>query len=194
MQRVTEQVDAAYLEQPPPRQVPIGVMLNLLSDHTFERPLRVLLSPLLLTGVIGLICLFALRASPLLRLVPLALIIVWLAGEAHQIWRSTRAELVLLRHGLAIRAHVLRKRLYRATDGSINGAMLDCAIPVGPRRTYVGSVWLADAAEASQLESQGRVEVLCLPRTPGTWRMIASGRSSLRYDRMGPIQQIPREE
>ena len=193
MQRIIEQVDPTYLEQSPPRPVPIGVMLNLLSDHTFERPLRVLLSPLLITGVIGLIVLFVLRASPLLRLVPLALIVMWLAGEGRQIWRSTRAELVLLRDGLAIRAHVLRKRLYRATDGSIDGAMLDCAIPVGPRRTYVGSVWLADAAEAGQLESQGRVEVLCLPRTPGTWRVIAAGQSSLRYDRMGPMQEIPRE-
>ena len=77
--------------------------------------------------------------------------------------------------------------------GTIDGALLDCAIPVAPRRTYVGSIWLANGAEAQRLKHQGRVEVICLPRTPGTWRVIEDVKSDIRYDRMGAIQQIPRE-
>jgi hypothetical protein len=194
MQRVTDQVDAAYLEQAPPRPVPPGVFLNLLNDHIFERPLRSLLNPALVTGVVVLVILFVLRASPLLRLLPLALIIGWMAIEARQIWRQTQEDMALLRNGLMIRAHVLRLRAHRATSGAIDGAMLDCAIPIAPRRTYVGSIWLSNGAEASRLASQGRVEVICLPRTPGTWRVIEDVKSEIRYDRMGPMQQIPHEE
>jgi hypothetical protein len=193
MQRVTDQVDATYLEQAPPRPVPPGVVLNLLSDHIFERPLRALLNPLLITGVIVLVILFVLRASPLLRLLPLALIVGWMAIEARQIWRQTQEDMALLRNGLTIRAHVLRLRPHRTTSGAIEGAMLDCAIPIAPRRTYVGSIWLSNGAEATRLHSQGRVEVICLPRTPGTWRLIEEVKSDIRYDRMGPMQEIPHE-
>jgi len=194
MQRVTDQVDATYLEQAPPRPVPPGVVLNLLSARIFERPLRSWLNPLLLTGVVVLVILFVLRASSLLRLFPLALIVGWMAIEARQIWRQTRDDMALLRNGLTIRAHVLRLRPYRTTSGAIDGAMLDCAIPVAPRRTYVGSIWLSNGAEATRLASQGRVKVICVPRTPGTWRVIEDLKSDVRYDRMGPMQQIPHEE
>jgi len=193
MQRVTDQVDATYLEQAPPRPVPPGVVLNLLSDHIFERPLRSLLNPLLITGVVVLVLFFILRASPLLRLLPLALIIGWMAIEVRQIWRQTQEDMALLSNGLMIRAHVLRLRPHRATSGAIEGAMLDCAIPIAPRRTYVGSIWLSNGAEATRLASQGRVEVICLPRTPGTWRVIEDVKSDIRYDHMGPMQQIPHE-
>jgi len=193
MQRVTDQVDATYLEQAPPRPVPPGVVFNLLSDHIFERPLRSLLNPLLITGVIVLVALFVLRASPLLRLLPLALIVGWMVSEARQIWRQTQEDMALLRNGLMIRAHVLGLRPHRATSGAIEGAMLDCAIPIGPRRTYVGSIWLSSGAEAVRLARQGRVEVICLPRTPGTWRVIEDVKSDIRYDRMGPMQEIPHE-
>ena len=88
---------------------------------------------------------------------------------------------------------MLGLRPYRTTLGAIDGALLDCAIPVAPRRTYVGSLWLANGAEALRIERQGRVEVICLPRTPGTWRVIEDVKSDIRYDRMGPIQQLPRD-
>jgi len=142
MQRVTDQVDATYLEQAPPRPVPPGVFLNLLSDHIFERPLRTLLNPLLIAGAVVLVVLFALRASPLLRLLPLALIVVWAAREARQIWRQTRDDVALLRSGLKTRAHVIGRRPYRATSGAIDGMILDCAIWIAPRRTHIGSIWL----------------------------------------------------
>ncbi|HJZ46216.1 MAG TPA: hypothetical protein VKE41_03585, partial [Roseiflexaceae bacterium] len=129
-----------------------------------------------------------------IRLVPVLIIVFRLAIDARQIWRHVSDDLALLRNGLTIRAHVLGLRPYRTTLGAIDGALLDCAIPVAPRRTYVGSIWLADGAEALRLERQGRLEVICLPRTPGTWRVIEDVKSDIRYDRLGPIQQIPRDE
>ncbi len=194
MQRVTEQVDATYLEQTPPRAVPPSMVLNLLSDYVFDRSLRSLLNPVLIVGVVALVLLFVLRASPWLRLIPLLLILGWMAHEAKQIWRRTHEDLELLRNGLTVRAHVLRLRPYRDTTGALEGALLDCAIPVAPRRTYVGSIWLSEHAEALRLANQGRVEVICLPRTPGTWRVIEEVKSAIRYDHMGPMQTLPHEE
>jgi hypothetical protein len=57
----------------------------------------------------------------------------------------------------------------------------------------VGSIWVADGIEAARLARQGRVEVICLPRTPGTWRLIEEIRSDVRYDRVGPMAQIPQD-
>jgi hypothetical protein len=193
MQPVTEQVDAAYLEQPPPRPIPFQLGLNILSDHIFARPLGALVTPVTLAGVLALLALFALGASPAVRLIPVAVILARLAIEARRIWRHTRDDLALLRSGLTIRAHVLHMRPHRATTGEIDGALLDCAIPVAPRRTYMGSIWLADGAEAIRLKNQGRIEVICLPRTPGTWRVIETVSTEIRYDRMGPMQAIPHE-
>jgi len=84
-------------------------------------------------------------------------------------------------------------RPHRNVLGEIDGALLDCAIVVAPRRTYVGSIWVADGIEAARLARQGRVEVICLPRTPGTWRLIEEIRSDVRYDRVGPMAQIPQD-
>ncbi len=193
MQPVTEQVDAAYLKLPPPRPIFPALVVNVLSDHIFAQPLRSLLSPLAIGGVLALVALFALGASPALRLIPAAVILAHLASVGRQIWRRTRDDLALLHSGLAVRAHVIKLRPHRTTTGEIDGARLECAIPVAPRRTYMGSIWLADGAEALRLSRQGRVEVLCLPRAPGTWRLIEEVNSEVRYDRMGPMQALPSE-
>jgi hypothetical protein len=168
-------------------------MANLLSDHIFERPLKAFLDPLIIASIITLLVLFALRASTAVRLVPVLLIVIRLLISARYLWRHVSDDLALLRNGLTVRAHVLGLRPHRTTMGAIDGALLDCAIPVAPRRTYVGSIWLASGAEALRLKRQGRVEVICLPRTPGTWRVIEDVKSDIRYDRMGAIQQIPHE-
>jgi hypothetical protein len=194
MQRVTEQVDATYLQQSPPRPLSPAIMANLLSDHVFERPLKAFLDPVIIAAIIALVILFALRASTAMRLVPVLLIVFRLLISARHLWRRVSDDLALLRNGLTVRAHVLGLRPHRTTMGAIDGALLDCAIPVAPRRTYVGSIWLANGAEALRLKRQGRVEVICLPRTPGTWRVIENVKSDIRYDRMGVIQQIPRDE
>jgi hypothetical protein len=193
MQRVTEQVDAAYLQQPPPRRLSPTIIVNLLSDHIFDRPLKAFLDPLIIASIITLLVLFALRASSAIRLAPVLIIVIRLLIGAGYLWRHISDDLALLRNGLTVRAHVLGLRPHRTTMGAIDGALLDCAIPVAPRRTYVGSIWLANGAEAMRLKHQGRVEVICLPRTPGTWRVIEDVKSDIRYDRVGAIQQLPRE-
>jgi hypothetical protein len=194
MQRVTEQVDAAYLQQPPPRPLSPAIMANLLSDHVFERPLKAFFDPLIIASIVTIVLLFALRTSTTIRLVPVLVIIIRLLLNARHLWRHVSDDLALLRNGLTVRAHVLGLRPHRTTLGAIDGALLDCAIPVAPRRTYVGSIWMANGAEALRLKRQGRVEVICLPRTPGTWRVIEDVKSDIRYDRMGAIQQVPRED
>jgi hypothetical protein len=193
MQRVTEQVDAAYLQQPPPRSLTPAMIANLLSDHIFERPLKAFLDPVIIAAIIALIVLFGLRASTAIRLVPVLLIVIRLLISAGYLWRRVSDDLALLRNGLTVRAHVLGLRAHRTTMGAINGALLDCAIPVAPRRTYMGSIWLANGAEAQRLKHQGRVEVICLPRTPGTWRVIEDVNSDIRYDRIGATQPLPQE-
>jgi len=193
VQRVTDQVDADYLEQSPPRPLPPVVALNLLGDYIFERPSTTFLDPLLLVGVVTLVGMITLHAPRLLWFVPLLLILVRISIGAYRIGRRIWDDLLLLRKGLRLRAHVLHMRPHRNTMGEIDGALLDCAIVVAPRRTYVGSIWIADGIEAARLARQGRVEVICLPRTPGTWRLIEEIRSDVRYERVGPVAQIPQE-
>jgi hypothetical protein len=193
MQRVTDQIDPGYLEQAPPRPLPPAIVLNLLGDHIFERPSGAFLDPLLITGIAALIALIALETNKLLWLVPLLVVLGRIGLGAYRIGRRVWDDLMLLRKGLMLRAHVLRMRPYRNTTGQLDGALLDCAMAVAPRRTYVGSIWLADGIEAARLARQGRVEVICLPRTPGTWRIIEQVRSDVRYERIGPMQQLPQE-
>jgi len=192
MQRVTDQVSATYLEQAPPRPLPDAVILmNLIGDYLFERPNKPFLDPLLITSIVALVALTLLRANPLLWYAALLIVIVRLVMETRLVWRHIGDDLALLRKGLILRAHVLRLRPHRTTTGEIDGALLDCAIRVAPRRTYVGSVWLADGTEAQRLVRQGRITVICLPRTPGTWRIIETVASEVRYERMGPTQSVP---
>ena len=191
MRRVTDQVDAGYLEQAPPRSLPHVVMLNLLGDYVFERPLSAFLDPVIISGIVVLVALIRLRTNNLLWLVPALAIALRIALGARRVWRRASDDVLLLRNGLTLRAHVLRMRPYRNVVGEIEGALLDCAIPIAPRRTYVGSVWLADGSEALRLVRQGRVAVICLPRIPGTWRIIEEIKSDVRYERMGSMQQIP---
>ncbi|HRC77881.1 MAG TPA: hypothetical protein PLO33_19510, partial [Kouleothrix sp.] len=122
---------------------------------------------------------------------PVLPIAIQLGLAFRRIWRRVHDDLTLLRNGLTIRAHVLRLRPHRAPTGELEGALLDCAIPVAPRRTYMGSIWLSDGEEARRLANQGRLAVLCLPRTPGTWRILETINADVRYDRMGPMQAIP---
>jgi hypothetical protein len=183
MTRVTDRVDSAYLAQPPPRPFPAAALPELIGDCVLGRPLRALLDPLLLVCLGALLLLAATRAHWLLWAPPL-LVALWRLGrEARRVWRRVRDELALLRHGRTVRAHVLRLRPNRNLLGEIDGVLLYCAIPVAPRRTYVGAVWLSDGTEALELSRAGRVTVICLPRAPGTWRIVEALRSEVvRYE------------
>lgn len=192
MQRVTDQVDAAYLKLATPRPLPFQVVINLLGEHSFSR-VQAFLDPPLIVGLILLVLCVGLRAPGPFLLVPLVIISARLGVGLYYLWRHVSDDLALLRKGLIIRAHVLRLRPHRNVTGEINGALLDCALAVAPRRTYIGSVWLADGHEALRLARQGRIEVICLPRTPGTWRIVEPVATEVRYDRMGPVAEIPKE-
>jgi hypothetical protein len=194
MHRVTDQVSATYLEQTPPRPVPgIDILLNLIVDYIFERPIRTFLDPLLIVGVVSLVALTTIRAPGFLWYLALLIVMFRLIMKLRLVWLHVKDDLALLRKGLIVRAHVLNLRAYRTTAGEIDGALLDCAIPVAPRRTYVGSIWMSDGAEALRLKRQGRVTVICLPRTPGTWRLTEDVTSEIRYDRMAPPPAIPQD-
>jgi hypothetical protein len=188
MPPITEWLTADYLAQPPPRRVPPGVMLDIAGEYLVERPLRTFLDPWLITGVVALGGLLALGMRGLWLALPLALVLARLGLALYRLGRRIGDDIALLRHGLRLRAHILKLRPYRTTLGEIDGALLDCAIPVAPRRTYIGSVWLHDGTEALRLARAGAVEVLCLPHMPGTWRLVEPVRGEVCYDRLGPAE------
>lgn len=191
MQQVSDHVDAVYLQQPPPRPLSPIMLVNLLGDHMFERPLRTVLHPLFVVSFVVLIMLLALRVQVAWIALPLGVVVGMLFFSGSRILRHVWEDVRLLRKGMIIRAHILKLRANHTLAGEINGALLDCAIPMAARRTYVGSIWLADGNEAQRLLRQGRLQVICLPQTPGTWRVIEPIQSDVRYDRVGPSVAIP---
>ncbi|HEX5691250.1 MAG TPA: hypothetical protein VFX76_14650, partial [Roseiflexaceae bacterium] len=105
MQRVTDQVDANYFEQEPPRSLRPVVVLNLLGDTIFERPVLAFFDPLLVVGLVSLIGMIVIRAERTLWLIPLLVIISRLFVGAYRIGRRTWDDMMLLRKGLKLRAH-----------------------------------------------------------------------------------------
>jgi hypothetical protein len=191
MQHVNERVSASYLELPTPRPFPFDAVVDLLTDYLFWPALRKLIDPVVAPGILAIFTLSFFKASGwLIALIVLA-IVVRLSTDVRKVGGRIRDEVALLRHGLTVRAHVMQLRPYRSTLGEIDGARLDCAIPVAARRTYIGSIWLSDGTEAVEVAKRGRLTVICLPRTPGTWRIVEQLSSEVRYDRMGPIERIP---
>jgi hypothetical protein len=194
MQQVLDEVDNSYLQQAPPRPLPIMIVIDLLADRFLERPAGAFLNPVLIINLIALVVLAMLRMPPLLLLIPFTLIIFRLMMSAYRTWLRVADDLTLLQQGLLIGAYVLKMRPHRSLNGEIDGVLLDCALPVALRRTYVGSIWLSDPNEALRLAHQGRVEVVCLPRTPGTWRVAEEVRCDVRYERTAVMWREPEEE
>jgi hypothetical protein len=193
MTRATEHVDAEYLAREAPRPFPAAALPALLAECMLERPLRALLDLPLLAAFGALLLLGAYRAPWTLGALPLAVIGWRLGREALRVGARVRDELALLRHGRMEQARILWLRPRRDVLGQIDGALLYCEILLGPRRCYVGSVWLSDGSEALRLEKAGRVGVICLPRAPGTWRIIEELQSEVRYDLKEPGPELPRE-
>lgn len=192
MQRITDRVSQEYLSRPPARSLPFGATLDLIGDYLVERPLQTLLDPVLIVSILLLGVLLAVGARWAI-LLPLGIIALWLGRRLLRLWRVVSEEIALLRKGLIVKAHILKLQPHRTITGEIDGALLACAIPVKTARTYVGSIWLADGHEALRLMHQGQLDVICLPRAPGTWRVIEPVQSQIRYDRVGPIPDIPRD-
>ncbi|HEU5086985.1 MAG TPA: hypothetical protein VFT99_06050 [Roseiflexaceae bacterium] len=191
MQPIIERVSPGYFDQPVPRPFPYEALPNLIIDHLLRPGLRRLLSPVLVLGVV-LVALATFFHAPAVLLFAAYMLVAWeLLRGINRAFRRIRDELALIRYGLAIRAHILGLRPHRTVLGELDGAKLDCAIPVAPRRTYIGSIWLSDGTEAVALMRTGYLQVICLPRTPGAWRVIEDVRSDIRYERTGPIQRVP---
>ena len=190
MQYVTDYVDAAFLRQPLPRVLPRSTIWQLIRARVMRRRFAIL-DPWMLLGLVMLGILALFRAPSLLFVVP-TVIIVWRVVRG-MLWlsRSVRDDMAMLREGQVVIAEVRKLRPHHTPSGDIEGALIDCEIPVAPRRTYVGSVWLADGQEALHFAQQGHVEVLCLPRIPGTWRIIEHVSSQMLYQRVGPAAALP---
>ena len=185
MQRVTDQVDMAHLKQPPPRSIPFVVVINLLGDYIFERPWAAFLNTILLFSLGALSLLMATQMHSKLWPIPLVFAVGRFNIKALQIWQHVSEDMLLLRIGMTAQAHILKMRPHRMLSGTVNGALLDIAIPTTLRRTYIGSIWVSKTDEASRLAHQGRIDVIYLPRAPGTWRVIEEVRAEVRYERIG---------
>jgi len=175
-------INGPLLKHVPPRPLPPWLIADLIGDQLAERPLRSYIDPLLICGMVAAIAL-ALLSAPIILSWLLALVMgVRLGMIVWEFLGRSLIDLRLLRYGVLLRAHVLRARPARTMTGTPNGAYLDCVMPFAKGRTSVGSVWLSDSEEAERLAEQGRVQVICLPRAPGTWRLLEGKCAEFRYD------------
>ncbi|MBC8160562.1 MAG: hypothetical protein H7Z42_05010 [Roseiflexaceae bacterium] len=193
MQQVRDYVDDDFLQQSTPRPLTLEIALGVLGEHLLARPTQTVLHPLFVLSLAAIFALLLFRAPSFLLALPLGLVTGMLIIGAYRVWLRAWEDIRLLRDGLVVRAHILKLRPNRTLAGDIDGALIDCAIALTPRRTYVGSIWLVDGHEALRLLRQGRLAVLCLPRTPGTWRVLDPIASEVRYERVGPPVAIPQD-
>lgn len=179
MQRVTDLIDPNLLRLAPPRVVPTSAVLAVVGQRVSSLASRVLLDPLLIIGIGGIVILVQLGLALAVGLLAMALALrTWVRWR--QTIRSFWEEIMLLRHGEVVRAYVLKAQTVRTLSGEIHGVILDCAIPLSPRRTHMGSVWLADGTAAMELARSGRMQVLALHQAPGIWRPLEGGPSEVR--------------
>ncbi|NJN18250.1 MAG: hypothetical protein HC822_19340 [Oscillochloris sp.] len=185
MPAILELVDTNTLDQQPPRPLPTFFLLNLIGEYLLERPLRSYLDPVVLGGLITAATLLIFQVGPLLWLTLLALLVVRVSRGCWRICRDVYEDYRLLRYGKVLNAHILGIRSCRDTNGDLSGAYIDCAIPLSKRLSSVGSVWIPDAAEASRIAEQGRMPVIALARSPGTWRLRDGDGPQVRYAPLG---------
>lgn len=178
----TDLIEPALLHRPPPRPLPFMLVPNLLGEYVLERPFSAYFDPLLVGGIIAAVAMALLGVGLWLWVILLTIMVIRLLVVAWDVAWRVYEDVQLLKYGEVLWAHVLRMRSCRDYDGEIAGAYLDCAIRVGPRRTSVGSVWMPDIVQAMALERRGRLLVLCLPRTPGTWRLLEYTSPDLCYE------------
>ncbi len=185
MPDVLDLVETATLDTAPPRRLPVFFVPNLIGEYLIERPLRSYFDPYLLLGLVAAVIMAVLRAEISLWLLLLALLLLRASQAIWRIYRDVREDYLLLRYGLVVNAHIMGVRTSRDGNGDLSGAYVDCAIPLTPRRTSVGTVWMPDAAEAARLNRLGRLLVIALPKSPGTWRLRDGDGPHLRYEPAG---------
>lgn len=171
MPDILDLVEAGCLESVPPRRLPAFFLPNLIGEHLLERPLKSYFSLFFLACLAGAAVLAAAGAPRALSLALLALAVARVLGPTLRLARDVRDDYLLVRYGQILTAHVMGVRPCHEQGGARTGAYLDCAVPISRRSTSVGSVWVADVAEAMHLSAQGKLTVICLPRAPGSWRL-----------------------
>ena len=178
---VLELIDPTLLDHPPPRRLPIFFLPNLLGEYLLERPPRSFLDPWAIGALFGALTLGLLSVG----LWPPALLLAYslfrIITPAWVVMRRAVADYKLLRRGVIAYAHIMGMR-HGDKNCPPGGAYLDCVISLTAHRSSVGSVWLPDAEEARQLAALRYVQVLCLPKVPGTWRLRLIDRPGIRYD------------
>jgi hypothetical protein len=155
---------------------------NLLGEYLLERPWRSYLDPLLISCVVVGLAMAFVQVGAWFWLLLALVAVLRLVAVSWRLAQRVYEDVLLVRHGRVMQAHVLRLRPARNPQGHLSGAFLDCAIPVGPRQTSVGSVWFPDQAQAEALAQRGQLPVLCLVRPPGTWRLLDDTNPALRYE------------
>lgn len=190
MRQVTDYVDSAYLQQPTPRSLPFGVVRHLAGSYVLSRPQSVL-DPWVVVSAVALAALWIVDVRGGALLIPVAVLVWRVLRGCVWLWRRVHDDVALLRHGEVVRAHVDNLRPHRGYTGQIEGALLDCTIPITARRVSVGSVWFADGQEALRLAQQRSLHVLCLTHAPGTWRIIEPISSAMRYDPLSTMTALP---
>lgn len=189
MPLIVDQVDPAVLQQPPPRTLPLLLLPNLLGEYLISLPLRAYFDRVIIGVLISAMLIVFLDASRLAWVLLGLVLLIRLGVLIWKISRHVHEDMSLLKHGVIISAHILRIRSGPTVRGKASGWYLDCAMPVGPRRMSLGSVWLADLRETHRLHQQGRVRVICLPRAPGTWRLLeGQGLEACYYEPLNQTQ------
>ncbi|NTV62298.1 MAG: hypothetical protein HGA65_02015 [Oscillochloris sp.] len=185
MPDVLDLVDRRLLNHSPPRKLPFFFVPNLLGEYLLERPPSFYFDPVLIVGVLAEVVMLLLRMESVFWVTLGLLLLLRVMAAGWKIYRDVREDYLLLRFGVVTSAHVMSVRTCRDASGEASGAYVDCVIPISRRRTSVGSVWMPDAAEALRIGQTGRLNVICLTRSPGAWRLSEGDGPHLRYDPAG---------
>jgi hypothetical protein len=176
---ILDLVEPGSLEQPPPRRLPAFFLPNLIGEYLLERPLKSYFSLFVFVCLVGAVILPATGVPVVISVALLVLAVVRLLGPALRLYRDVREDYQLMRHGLVLTAHVIGVRPCQDPEGYLAGVLLDCAVPITRQRTSVGSIWVADPAEAMRLSAIGKLTVICMPRAPGAWRLYRAAAPTL---------------
>jgi hypothetical protein len=188
------QIDQALLGHEPPRPLPPTLLADLLGDRLLATPLRAYLDPTLVAGIVAALGLALLRTPLWLSWLVALVVALRLVLLAWRFLGPALSDAHLLRNGVVVAAQVRRLRVGGSPGEAHGGAYLDCTMPISPARTAVGSVWLASRAEAERLLAEGQVRVICLPRAPGTWRLLDGRSFEQRYETSGRPEAAPATE
>jgi hypothetical protein len=185
------QIDRALLGHEPPRPLPPTLLADLLGDRLLATPLRAYFDPVLVGCIAAALGMALLRTPVWLSWLVVVVAVLRLALLVWRFVGPALADARLLRNGIVVAAQVRRLRVGGTPGESHGGAYLDCVMPISAARSSVGSVWLASVAEAERLLLLGSVRVICLPRAPGTWRLLEGRNSEQRYEPSGWAEPEP---